>query len=348
METTGTDKATRFLASVLTAAVLFISCGEKNTIVEVEVPADNPPSPPRSVYATNYDLQVSICWEPNPEEDVRYYDIYRSTDLYGAYERIGFIEDFYPDDDPWEYCYDDVSVTNGVQYFYSVVAVDAGNNESTDPFGGYLTEIVSATPRFEGTMTLYDMHSDPENSGFDIEDYIDPAPIGYLEPETDLYFAVTEGSSIPQMIADSPRVMIQDYGFVDYEAYGFDAINYVPADGWSLPGTVEVIDGHIYIIRIGILDQYHYAKIWIGEVTSESTTFLWAYQTDMNNRELSPPLLDEGSDGGSDGIDMIIKDGSGGSRKVEKIKRAWIGRQVPPTSEGNSSVIDCLQQKTFL
>ncbi len=169
MEALGTDKATRFFAAVLTVAVILISCGEKETIVEVEVPADMPPSPPRSVYTVNYDLQVSICWEPNPEEDVRFYDIYRSTDLDGLYEFIGYIEDDYPAEDLWEYCYDDASVTNGVQYFYSVVAVDAGYNDSTQPFDDMLTEIVSATPRFEGSLTLYDMHSYPSVSGFDIE-----------------------------------------------------------------------------------------------------------------------------------------------------------------------------------
>ncbi len=331
METTGIDKATRFLASVLLIAVMLISCGEKDTIVEVEVPADIPPSPPRSVYAISYDLQVSICWEPNPEEDVRFYDIYRSTSLDGTYEFIGYVPDDYPEEDPFEYCYDDGLVANGTQYFYSVVAIDAGGNDSTEPFEGYLTEIVSATPRFEGMATLYDMNDEPDLSGFDLEDYLESTPISYLDEESDFYFAVSEEGSMRRFIADSPRVMIQDYGFIDYSAYGFDAINYVPADGWSPSGTVEVIHGHMYIVRIGTLDQYNYAKIWIGGVTSESTTFLWAYQTDPDNRELAPVLTDQETGDYDEGILTIIDGGTGVSRDVEKIKRAWIGRQVPPT-----------------
>ncbi|MBN2072128.1 MAG: hypothetical protein JW814_11795 [Candidatus Krumholzibacteriota bacterium] len=302
----------------------------------MEVPADTPPSPPRGVYTVNYDLQVSICWEPNPEEDVRYYDIYRSEELDGLYDFIGYIEDDYPSEDPWVYCYDDVTVTNGVRYFYSVVAVDAGNNDSTDPFGGDLTEIVSATPRFEGSVTLYDMNVDPDNSGFDIEDYTGSVPVNYLDAETDIYFAVTASGSIPQMLAMTPRVMIQDYGFVDYQAYGFDVINYVPADGWSPSGIVELIEGHVYIIRIGTLDQYNYAKLWVGEVTSETTTFLWAYQTDLNNRELVPGLT--GGSGGSETELIIIDDATGESREIEKIKRVRRGRQVPPTSKGDKDV----------
>lgn len=345
-------KATRILAAALLVAVMLISCGEKEKIVEVEVevPADCPPSLPRDVYALNLDGYVSICWAPNPEEDVRYYDIYRYDPVEDVFFFIGYVEDDYPLEDPWEYCFDDDQahpeigpVQNGTQYAYAVVAVDADGHDSTEPYDGYITEWVTATPRYEGLLTLYDAGDYPDLSGFDLENY---DGVGYNTAdswnaaETDFYFEIDLDGKL-EFIADYPRVNIQDYGFSDYDAYyGFDLVNYAPADGWSPSGRVEVILGHVYFIRIGT-GTYNYAKIWIGETTATSVRFYWAYQSDIDNRELAPG---PGSGADEDG-QIILPAASGNERSIlrtgKKIK-VRSGRQIPPTLEGNLNAEDNL------
>ncbi|MBU8923497.1 MAG: hypothetical protein KOO63_16905 [Bacteroidales bacterium] len=333
MEPRKRHKFSRLLVAVSLAVLVILSCGDKETIVEVpvEVPADCPPSPPRDVYAINLAGFVSICWTPNPEEDVRYYDLYRCDEVDGTFEFIGYIEDDYPSDDPWEYCYDDEVPNYGEQFFYSVVAVDAGGNESTDLTDGYLIDIVSATPRYEGLLTLDDHGTVPATSGYDFSTLSNLAQ-PHSDDDTDIYFSV---DSYDMFIVDLPRVQIQDYGFVDYEAYGFDAINYSPAEGWSPSGTVEVIEGHMYFLRIGEVDGAHYVKLWINYVTSASTQFLWAYQTDADNRDLMPGTV-TGEDGSIDDKPKV------GTRVpmdgIIKTKRVRRGRQIPQTSEGNLNV----------
>ncbi|MCK4537200.1 MAG: hypothetical protein KAV42_00245 [Candidatus Krumholzibacteria bacterium] len=334
MEPRKRHKFSRLLAAVLLAVLVILSCGDKETIVEVpvEVPADCPPSPPRDVYAINLAGFVSICWAPNPEEDVQYYDIYRSVHIDSLFKRIGYVEDNHPDDDPWEYCYDDDTINYGQQFFYSVVAVDYDGYESTDLADGYLTDIVSATPRYEGLLTLSDSNTDPSTSGYNFSPCTNIAQ-PFDDADTDLYFSVN-GSA--RFIVDSPRVRIQDYGFVDYEAYGFDAINYAPAEGWSPSGTAEVIEGHMYFLRIGEeIEEAHYVKLWINDVTSVWTQFLWAYQSAAGNRDLMPGTL-TGEDGSSDEKpDAGTRALTDGMIKTKRVRR---GRQIPQTSEGNLNV----------
>ncbi|MCI0481373.1 MAG: hypothetical protein L0213_07280 [Candidatus Dadabacteria bacterium] len=340
MTTRGLHKASRLVTAAFIVVLMMISCGEKETIVEVpvEVPAACPPSPPRDVYAVNLDGFVWICWAPNPEEDVRYYDIYRSSTIDGTFNLIATVEDQYPEDDPWEYCYEDDAPTYGEQNFYSVVAVDADGYESTDLSDGYLTDVISATPRHEGNLTLLDNVTSPGSSGYDFSTLSDVIQ-GWDDPLTDIY--LTANGTVLFNVK-MPRVMIQDYGFVSYEQYGFDFINKAPADGWSPSGTAEAIEGHVYFIRLGESDGAHYVKLWVGVVTETSATFLWAYQTDPDNRDLSP------APGGVTGEpDVIAVDEASGGVSVSedaavKIKRFRRGRQVPPTYKGNMQAEDNL------
>ncbi len=321
--------------------LMMISCGDKETIVEVpvEVPAACPPSPPRDVYAVNLDGFVWICWTPNPEQDVRYYDIYRSDESDGEYERIATVEDDYPEDDPWEYCYEDDVPTYGEQNFYSVVAVDADGDESTDLTDGYLTDIISATPRHEGNITLQDSQTDPANSGYDFSTLSDIEQ-NWNDDDTDIYFTI-ESDESAVFTVDRPRVMIQDYGFVSYEQYGFDEKNCSPADGWSPSGTAEVIEGHVYFLKLGEAEGAHYVKLWIGEVTETSTTFLWAYQTDPDNMDLCPaPVNGTGSPGSETSLSAGSDSDEGDA--ATKIKRFRRGRQVPQTFKGNLQAEDNL------
>jgi len=262
---------TLFSISIL----LMISCGEKERIVEVPVPVDCAPSAPRGVFSVNMYDRVRIIWYPNPESDVAGYDVYRGESLYGDYFYIGSVDDVEPD--PPDYYFDDLDVEPGRQYFYAVVAYDRAGNESDLSY-----EEVSGTPRPEGVITLYDMDDLPDQSGYDLSS-LSGVPQRYNLEDTDIYF--DHGSDgVARILVYRAGVVIKDYGFTG----DFDAVNLAPEEGWSPSGEVEAVAGHCYILRTLEADGYHYAKLYVTEVTSQFVTFAWAFQIDPGNRDLVP------------------------------------------------------------
>ena len=67
---------------------------------------------------------IHIEWEPNIEDDLRGYRIYRSTSPTGGFERIDEVS-------PENTFYEDVGVKLETAFCYRVTAVDDDNNEST-------------------------------------------------------------------------------------------------------------------------------------------------------------------------------------------------------------------------
>jgi hypothetical protein len=124
--------------------------------------------------------------------------------------------------------------------------------------------------------------------------------------------------------------MIQDYGYVS----GFDDINYAPIEGFSPTGEVEVIENHVYMLRIGEADGDHYVKLWIysveGPTAPQRVEFWWAYQTDPYNRDLMPGLEADGS-----GDDATIP-ADGANAGVKWMEGVPNGRRVPPTSRSGN------------
>lgn len=317
-----THKASKVLTAILIAGFAFIASCEEEKIVYVprEVPADCPPSAPRGVYAVNLDGFISICWYPNPEDDIEGYDIWKSDELYGTYDYLGTV--YAGDPEPFEYCFDHTTPV-GVQYWYAVSAFDSDMNESDLSYNE-----VTATPRPEGLLTLYDPSVQPDACGYDFSTQSNVAQ-DCAEAGTDIEF---DGSSdINRFVTDMPGVMIQDYGYT----FGFDDINWAPTDGWSPAGEVEVVPEHTYILRLGEADGVHYVKLWVQEVVDSSrTTFWWAYQTDPGNRDLMPGA---GGEGAGDDIDGMTTDGSDGTGGIKRKNGFPNGRRVPPTtSSGNT------------
>ena len=315
METGRGNKASQVLAAVLIALFLFSSSCEEEKIVEVpvEVPADCPPSAPRGVYAVNLDGYVQICWYPNPESDIAGYGIWRNDEPYGEYEWIADVPA--EETDPWEYCYEYGALiepgepNNGEQYYYAVTAFDYEYNESDLSY-----EEVSATPRPEGLLRLYDAAVQSDSCGYDFSTLSNIAQDCTL-PSSDIVFDTTGG--VNRFTVRMPAVMIQDYGYT----YSFDDINLAPDMGWSLAGTVEAIESHCYMLKLGESDGVHYVKLWIFGVGDGHVDFWWAYQTDPYNRDLMP-----GQPGGE------TLDSGSETTGAKKIKGFPIGRQVPPTT----------------
>lgn len=323
------NRAPQVLAAFLIASLAFVSsCEEKETIVYVprEVPADCPPSAPRGVYAVNLDGYISICWYPNPEDDIVGYDIWKNDELYGVYEWIGTVDR--EDPDPFQYCFDYTTPYNQ-QYFYAVSAYDEADNLSDLSY-----EEVTATPRPEGFLRLQDRDSNPSTSGYDFSTLSNIAQ-GWDLASTDIWF---DGGAANIFYTDMPRVMIQDYGYVA----GFDDINYAPIEGFSPIGSVEVIENHVYMLKIGEADGDHYVKLWIYEVTPTYADFWWAYQTDPYNRDLMPGI-------GAGDSDNAAIPADGEPAGVKRIQGVPNGRRVPPTSKsGNLYEEDFLQRQNTL
>ena len=263
------------------------------------------------MYAVNLDGYVQICWYPNPEDDIAGYDIWKNGDPYGTYTWVGTVDA--EDPDPYEYCFSYDEPSNGEQLYYAVSAYDLADNLSELSY-----ETVSATPRPEGFLRLYDSNVQSDSCGYDFTSLSDIAQDCALE-STDIMFDTTGGVSLFRVA--TPRVMIQDYGY----SYSFDDINLAPEDGWSLSGTAEAIESHCYILRLSESDGFHYVKLWIHTAGEGFVDFWWAYQTDPYNTDLLRPA------GRLEGEDDSNAAGPPADGRKKTMKGFPKGRRVHPT-----------------
>jgi len=263
---------------MLLISLSFISCGEDEKIVEV--PGDFPdldcaPSPPQEVYSDNRDGYIILWWAPNPESDISQYNIFRSDSLYGDYQLIDSVQ-VETGPIPYEYNFEYDTPVNGQHYYYGITAVDNNGNES------FLSFVVTATPRYEGLMRLYESASEPDSSGLDLTGLAtDPLP--WNDENTDIYLYDYNG--VQQFVTADSTVNIQDYGFVP----GFDFINRAPLEGWAPSGTAEVVVSHCYLIQIlQPSGRANYGKLYVMAREDSYAELWWAYQTTEGNRDLSP------------------------------------------------------------
>jgi len=301
------------LTALLMIFLLMLSCSGEEKIVEVPIEVNYAPAPPTGVYSINLDGYVMICWSANYESDISHYKIYRAEDYDGPFEEIGTRNAEY--DYPAEYCFEDddfPDYADGVaEYFYAVRAFDFGGLGSD-----YSIEEVTATPRPEKLDSLYEHSYFPDGSGIDIYSYNPVNQTGTVVglrqrdslETTDFFFAYEEneyGEMAFSIVAYRPGVDIQDYGYVGTTVYDYDFLNYAPTTGWSPARKVEAILGHCYMLRLLESDGYHYMKLIIAPplddpgrnpLTPTRMLFYWAFQTDPENRNLTPALDDEEDD----------------------------------------------------
>jgi hypothetical protein len=267
-----TMKKRLFTLFVILMLVLIASCDKE----EIAVPSDCVPSPPRGIDAENRDGFVIIWWDPNPESDIAGYDIYRGDFLYGEYDRIGTVND--EDPDPYYYNFEYHEPVNGEQHYYGLIAFDEGNNESDFSY------IVTATPRYEGLLKLYEIGWKPDSSGYDLSSCSNIAqPYGSVT--TDIWIAEdTEG--IQKFVVNNLINKIQDYGYVGVG--NFNLTNYAPTEGWAPSGKAEIIMSHLYVVKTETSGSYHYVKLYVVDTTESWVEFRWAYQSDPGNTDFSP------------------------------------------------------------
>lgn len=262
------------LVSLILAGFVFIFSGCEKKVYVVE-PDTTPLCSPKGVYSVTGDSTIYIYWEENDEPDIY---IYR---IYWAPETDGIIPE--PDSD-FQYMastnkpnYIDTDVENGTTYYYVITAVDNSRNES-EP-----SKVLYDTPRPEGqNLILYDRAIDPEYAGIYFYNPQGARVVSWDSPLCDIYLDKSSGIFyLNTTLKDSTWNDIQDFGYTD----NLTDIDVAPFEGWSELGYVEVILGHTYIIWTW---DYHFAKLRVTNIYSNSIRLEWAYQTAVGNPELKP------------------------------------------------------------
>lgn len=250
---------------------------------EVTAPRDlNPPAAPRGFRSVTGDNTVYLSWLANTESDVAGYRIYESPCASGPgcpYTRIGSTSGTSATS------FTASGLTNGVTAYYAVAAYDFAGNE-----GDLSYETVFDTPRPEGFgARLSDYLTNPTVAGWDLS----AASVrAWDAATTDVFYGYN--GSVFQMFVPDFETDIQDAGY----ASTLDAVDFAPNGGWSPTGSVELIEGHCYVVWTR---DNHYAKFRVTQFIPqgsgpERVEFDWAYQVDTGNPELrARPAREEGS-----------------------------------------------------
>lgn len=263
----------------LAALVLLSGCDNDDRIV---APRDvTPPAAPRGLYSVTGDGEVFLHWLENTESDVAGYRLYEAPCSSGGncpYVLVGTTTgtSFRVD-----------GLVNGATRYFAVSAYDHAGNESRLSGEDPLVDVFD-TPRPEGFgRALTNATDGPATAGYDFSAFsVRP----WDHTSTDIYFSVA-GAGL-RMVAPFVDTDIQDAGW----ASTLDAVDYAPGAGWSPTGTVELIAGHCYVVRIESGGVYNFAKFRVTSVSSGQVVFDWAYQTDPNNGELMmAPGREEGA-----------------------------------------------------
>lgn len=251
---------TWILALGLAVAALTLGCRERDRIVAI----DSAPFRVDGVRSITGDDRVTIEWRENQESDIAYYKIYRNDAPTGTFTLVGEVNS-----PPFV----DLSVTNGVTYYYAVSAVDDAGQESAE----LSYENVFDTPRPEGTnLTLTNANVNDALSGLD---FSDRSRQGSANVQTDLYYAASGNSYLVYAVGGT---LIQDTGYI-----ALRDVDFAPPAGWSADGIVEAIPGHSYIV---LTADNHYAKFEVVSRDANGMTVDWAYQIDPDNPELARKL----------------------------------------------------------
>lgn len=251
-------------AIMLAAVVALSGCDDGTRPGDV-----TPPAAPRGVYSITGDHEVFVSWLDNTEPDVAGYRIYDSPcgELDCPYDPVGSTS---------RTSFTVTGLPNGVTRHYAVAAYDRAGNESDLSY-----DTVFDTPRPEGRDAFLNNSQETlAGAGWDFSAYQSrPAD----DPLTDMYFGFN--GSIDQMFVPDLGTDIQDAGY----ASSLDAVDYAPSGGWSPTGTVELIQGHCYVVATR---DNHYAKFRVTDLrpagggNPTQVVLDWAYQVDTGNREL--------------------------------------------------------------
>ncbi|HEY2954268.1 MAG TPA: hypothetical protein VGK89_03330 [Candidatus Eisenbacteria bacterium] len=247
--------------TALAAALLIAGCDDT-------APRDVvPPAAPRGLTSVTGDGAARLSWLANTEADVAGYRIYKSTCARGPncpYDRVGMtVGTSFA-----------VPLSNGETWYLAVAAFDRAGNESE-----LSREDVFDTPRPAGTgLALTSYTTAPATSGYDFSAF---AVVPFDSPNADIVFGFD--GTLYRMYAKYADTDIQDAGYTS----SLDEVDFAPDRGWSADGTVELIEGHSYVVAV-TTTHVNYAKFRVVSLSASPARAVvdWAYQIDPDNREL--------------------------------------------------------------
>ncbi|HHW49841.1 MAG TPA: PKD domain-containing protein, partial [Clostridiaceae bacterium] len=163
--------------------VTAINYGNKeNTLIKRYLIDRTPPDAPSDVTVTDpmSGGELAISWQRSTSEDTDYYEIYRSEDPNGTFEKIGETRSL---------VYRDQNLVNGKAYYYMIKAVDGAGNES-----GF-TQWVSAVPTAKSDLALLEVTADPiaPSYGRNARVIASVTNLGYARAKGTVIFTVGEG-----------------------------------------------------------------------------------------------------------------------------------------------------------
>ena len=253
---------------LLAAVVALSGCRD-----DVTGPRDTyAPAAPRGLRTVTGDHTVYMTWLENTEPDVAGYRIYMAPCATGSgcpYERIG---------STGSTSFTVAGLANGETRYFAVAAYDFAGNESDLTY-----ETIFDTPRPEGFgARIASAVVDPAQAGWDFSlARLRP----WDDPASDVYYTHS-GSTLLMVGVDDASALtdIQDAGYTE-DLYSVD---FAPEFGWSPTGTVELIEGHTYVVWTR---DNHFAKFRVTGLLPQPSgppvvRFDWAYQTDLGNPEL--------------------------------------------------------------
>lgn len=271
------------IIALLAIAILAVfGCEEKTRYITV---ADSPATPV-GVYSVTGDGYVDVYWQANNDGgNTDGYGVYRYTGTVGGQDQYVLLGTVNASPFHEVYGYRDNNAQNGSTYYYAINAYNAyGESELSDPDA-------FDTPRPQGSVTVKDFHTYPNEGGFDFSRV---RVQNWEDANTDVYFEYDANLDAFFFFAANVDVDIMDYGYTD-------ALNSVgwgdpgEGDGWSEVGWMELIVGHSYIVWTA---DNHYATFRVKSLGVGNISIDWAYQTDEGNPELkrvpkvSPPHAD--------------------------------------------------------
>jgi hypothetical protein len=275
------------ISVLLVVALTMTGCDNDDDVLA----PDPRPASPQGVVSITGDGVVHVLFNGIYDNDVNYYNVYRSREEFDNYSVIGTVDaESNPGLDLILYRYDDDNVANGVSvpYFYAVTSVDFAGQQSA-----LSAESVFDTPRPEGEELL--LSNDQQSGSLSGFNFATGLPVYDTSSLADIYIDLFQGIIYLNIANDTTD--IQDMGYTDpiefnNDVLAFDNIGWAPTDGWSELGYVEVVEGHTYVIWTG---DRHYAKLRIYNANPNNglIEFNYAYQPDVDNPELSIPEVSD-------------------------------------------------------
>ncbi|MBK8165883.1 MAG: hypothetical protein IPK64_07955 [bacterium] len=313
--------AAMILMAFLVPGFFLAGCSDDDCLNCVDVPA---PVVPTGVHSISGDGYVIVQWHDlvYPPYDGSYneslvaYEVYRRDYEFGDENDPDRLFDPTPIAVvPWNenydpgtglHRYDDENVFNGLQYEYAVASVNAAGVRSALSFEFVVDAPLPMSPLdSQGwfvPLPVYDANAQGATAfGFEFRRAaLSPQILaaGRVTPGVEVTVADIEvffNGGVPYVRRGASHVELQDMGDFSDSAGNlyFEAVGWAPARGYSATGTLELVAGHVYVVKISGSGGDHYAKFGVDSIGAGLVNLVWAYQLIANLPELSAPAGDD-------------------------------------------------------